>query len=77
MKKMKGLKTKKIFRSLLILITFIMIYIISISIANNLILTPMVNYLAKVETARIFVSCILGWYGLSSLFNMFVEGNRK
>lgn len=74
---MKRLNTQKFFRALFILITFIAIYIISISIANNLIVTPIVNYLSDVETARIFVSCILGWFCLSILFNLIVERKSK
>ena len=74
---MKRLNTKRIFKTLFILVSFILIYIICISIANNLILTPLVNYLVEEETARIFVSCILAWLGLSSLFNLIIEGKGK
>lgn len=74
---MKRLNTKRVFRTLFILFTFIIIYILSISIANNFIVTPIINYLSESETSRIFVSCILGWLGLSSIFNLIVEGKKK
>lgn len=74
---MKRLNTKKILKNLFIIITLILTYMFCVSIANNLILTPIVNYLAEAETARIFVSCILGWFCLSTLFNIIVEGKNK
>ena len=74
---MKRLNTKRFLRSLFILISFIIIYIFCISISNNFIVTPIVNYLAEFETARIFVSCILGWFGLSTIFNLIVERKNK
>ncbi len=74
---MKRLNTKRIFKTLFILITFFIIYIFCISISNNLIVTPLINYLAESETARIILSCILGWFGLSNLFNLIIEGNNK
>ncbi len=74
---MKKINTKRVLRTLFILISFIIIYIFCISIANNLILTPIINYLADSETSRIFVSCLLGWFGMSTLFNLIVEGKSK
>ena len=74
---MRKLTPKKIFKTIFILISFIITYIICIAIANNFIVTPLINYLSDSEIARIFVSCILGWFGLSTIFNILVEGKSK
>ena len=74
---MKRLNAKRVLRTLFILITFMLIYILCISITNNLIVTPIINYIAEVETARIFISCILGWFSLSTLFNIIIERKDK
>ena len=46
---------------------------IGLIISINLIVDPIIYWLASTEGARIFISCILSWLGVSKLFDLFYK----
>ena len=68
---MKHLKTRKISRALVFIFCLIVSLLISFFICINLIVDPLIYWLASTEVARIFIACILSWLGVSSLFDLF------
>ena len=46
-------------------------------ISINLIVDPLIYWLASTEFARIFISCILSWVGVSTLFDLFYKIYRR
>ena len=68
---MKNLNTKKIIRALLVIACLTFCLFIGLVISINLIVDPIIYWLASTEGARIFISCILSWLGVSTLFDLF------
>ncbi len=74
---MKNCRTKKIIRALLVIACLSFSLFIGFIISINLIVDPIIYWLASTEGARIFISCILSWLGVSKLFDLFYERYRR
>ena len=74
---MKNLNTKKIIRALLVIACLAFFLFIGLIICINLIVDPIIYWLASTELARIFISCILSWLGVSRLFDLFYKRYRR
>ena len=74
---MKNSNTKKIIRALLVIAWLTFSLLIGFIISINLIVDPIIYWLASTEGARIFISCILSWLGVSKLFDLFYERYRR
>ena len=70
---MKNFKTKKIIRALLVIACLAFSLFLGLIISINLIVDPTIYWLASTEGARIFISCILSWLGVSTLFDLFYK----
>ena len=70
---MKNSNTKKIIRALLVIAWLAFSLFIGFVISINLIVDPIIYWLASTEGARIFISCILAWLGVSRLFDLFYK----
>ncbi len=68
---MKNFKTKKIIRALFVIACLTFSLFIGFIISINLIVDPIIYWLASTEGVRIFISCILSWLGVSTLFDLF------
>ena len=67
---MKIFNTKKIIRALLVIAWLTFSLFIGFLISINLIVDPIIYWLASTEGARILISCILSWFGVSTLFDL-------
>ncbi len=74
---MKDFNTKKIIRALLILACLTFSLFIGFIISINLIIDPIIYWLASTAGARVFISCILSWLGVSALFELFYKRYRR
>ena len=74
---MKNSNTKKIIRALLIIAGLTFSLFIGFIISINLIVDPIIYWLASTEAARIIISCILSWFGVSTLFELFYKRYRR
>ncbi len=74
---MKNFNTKKIIRALLVIACLAFFLLIGFIISINLIVDPIIYWLASTEGARIFISCILSWLGMSKLFDLFYKHYRR
>ena len=70
---MKNFNTKKIIRALLVIASLTFSLFIGFIISINLIVDPIIYWLASTEAARIFISCILSWLGVATLFDVFYK----
>jgi len=70
---MKNFKTKKIIRALLVIAYLAFSLFIGHIISINFIVDPIIYWLASTEGARIFISCIISWVGVSTLFDLFYK----
>tara|TARA_Y100001968_G_scaffold329194_1_gene377992 strand:+ start:88 stop:384 length:297 start_codon:yes stop_codon:yes gene_type:complete len=67
---MKHLNTKKILRALVIFALLIVSLLIGLWISINLIVDPIIYWLASTEGARILLGCVLSWLGVSTIFDL-------
>ena len=74
---MKNFNTKKVIRALLVIACLVFSLIIGFIISLNLIVDPIIYWLASTEGARICISCILSWLGVSTLFDMFYKHYKR
>ena len=74
---MKSSNTKKIIRALLVFACLSLSLFLGILISIKLIVDPIIYWLASTEGARIFISCILSWLGVSTLFDFFYKHYRR
>ncbi len=74
---MKNFNTKKIIRALLVIACLAFSLFIGFIISINLIVDPIIYWLASTEFARIFISCIISWLGVSSFFDLFYKRYRR
>ena len=75
---MKHLNTKKIFRFIVVITSLIALLLVGLLISINLIVDPIIYWLASTEGARIFIACILSWIGVSTSFDLFYKRfNRR
>ena len=70
---MKNFNTKKIIRALLVIACLTFSLCIGFIISINLIVDPIIYWLASTEGARILISCIFSWLGVSTLFDLFYK----
>ena len=70
---MKNSNTKKIIRALLVIACLAFSLLIGFIISINLIVDPIIYWLASTQGARMFMSCILSWLGVSTLFDLFYK----
>ena len=74
---MKNSNKKKISRALLVIACLTVSLFISFLISINLIVDPIIYWLASTEGARIIISCILSWFGVSTLFDFLYKRYRR
>ena len=74
---MKTFNRKKIIRALVVIAYLIFSLFFGFIISINLIVDPIIYWLASTEGARIFISCILSWLGLSALFDLFYKHYKR
>ena len=74
---MKNLNTTKIFKALLVFSCLAFFLFSGFLIIINLIVDPLIYWLASTEGARIFISCIFSWLGVSTLFDLFYKRYRR
>ena len=74
---MKRLNSEKVFRLLLVLGGLIASLSICLFISLNFIVDPIIYWLASTQGARIFIACILSWFGVSTLFDLFYEFYKR
>ena len=74
---MKTFTTKKIIRALIVIACLAFSLFIGFIISINLIVDPIIYWLASTEGVRIIISCILSWLGVSTLFNLFYKRYRR
>ena len=70
---MKNSNTKKIIRALLVIASLTISLFIGFIIIINLIVDPIIYWLASTEGARIMISCMLSWFGVAILFDLFYK----
>ncbi len=74
---MKNSNTKKIIRVLSLIACLTISLFIGFIISINLIVDPIIFLLASTEGARLIISCILSWFGVSTLFDLFYKRYRR
>ena len=74
---MKNFNTQKIIRALLIITCLVFSLFVGFLISINLIVDPVIYWLASTEGARIIISCILSWTGVSAFFDIFYKRYRR
>ena len=74
---MKHLDTKKFLRGVFVIAALIVALLIGFFISINFIVDPIVYWLASTEVARIFISCILSWLGVSTLFDLYYKNYKR
>ena len=74
---MKNLSTKKIIRALVVIAYLSFFLFLGILISINFIVDPIIYWLASTEGARIVISCILSWLGVSKIFDLFYRRYKR
>ena len=74
---MKLLKPKKLLKALLVFACLIGFLLIGLQISVNLIVNPLVYWLASTEGARILIGFILSWIGLSKIFDLYYKFYKR
>ena len=74
---MKNSNTKKIIRAFLVIASLTISLFIGFIICINLIVDPIIYWLASTEGARLIISCIISWLGMSTLFDLFYKSYRR
>ena len=74
---MKNLNTKKIIRTLLFTACLTAFLFTGFLISINFIVDPFIYWIASTEGARILISCILSWIGVSKAFDLFYKRYRR
>ena len=74
---MKFLNTKKKIKAVVVIFCLITSLLIGLLISINLIVDPLIYWLASTEGARIFIGCVLSWIGVSRLFDLFYKRYKR
>ena len=74
---MKYLNTKKIFKALVVITCLIASLLVGLLISVNFVVDPIIYWLASTEKARIFIGCILSWFGVSSFFDLYYKHYKR
>tara|TARA_B100000579_G_scaffold10686_1_gene7899 strand:+ start:382 stop:672 length:291 start_codon:yes stop_codon:yes gene_type:complete len=74
---MKNFKTKKVVRALIVITCLASSLFVGFLICINLVVDPIIYWLASTGGARVFISCIISWFGVSTLFDLFYRFYRR
>tara|TARA_B100000214_G_scaffold347234_1_gene298411 strand:+ start:178 stop:468 length:291 start_codon:yes stop_codon:yes gene_type:complete len=74
---MKNLKTKKVIRALILIACLALALFVGFLISINLVVDPIIYWLASTEGVRVFISCIISWLSVSKLFDLFYKHYRR
>ncbi len=74
---MKNLNSNKVLRGVVVISFLIASLLVGLFISLNLIVDPVIYWLASTEGARIFIGCILSWLGVSTLFELFYKRYKR
>ena len=74
---MKNSNTKKIIRALGVIACLFSFLFVGFLISINLIVDPIIYWLASTEGARIFIGCLLSWLGVSTFFDLFYKRYKR
>ncbi len=70
---MKYFSSKKLFRALVVVACLVVALFIGFLISMKFIVDPIIYWLASTEGARIIISIILSWLGVSKFFDLFYK----
>ena len=74
---MKYLNTRKIFKALVVVACLIVSLLLGLLISVYFIVDPVIYWLASTEGARIFIGCILSWFGVSTIFDLYYKHYKR
>ena len=74
---MKYLNTKKFFKALVVVACLIVSLLLGLLISVYFIVDPVIYWLASTEGARIFIGCILSWFGVSTIFDLYYKRYKR
>ncbi len=74
---MKHLNKKKFVRTCLFISSLFVFLFIGFLISINIIVDPIIYWLASTEVARIFISCCLSWLAVSTSFDLFYKYYKR
>ena len=74
---MNYLNTKKIFKALVVVACLIVSLLLGLLISVYFIVDPIIYWLASTEGARIFIGCILSWFGVSTIFDLYYKRYKR
>ena len=70
---MKNFKTKKVIRAIIVISCLALSLFVGFLISINLVVDPIIYWLASTGGARAFISCIISWFCVSTIFDLFYE----
>ena len=74
---MKTFKTKKVIRALVVIACLALSLFVGFLISINFVVDPIIYWLASTGSARVFISCIISWLAVSTLFDLFYKIYRR
>ena len=74
---MKFLNTKKKIKAVVVVSCLITSLLIGLLISINLIVDPIIYWLASTEGARLFIACIISWLGVSKIFDLYYQRYKR
>ena len=74
---MKYLNTKKKIKAVVVVFCLITSLLIGLLISINLIVDPIIYWLASTEGARLFIACIISWLGVSKIFDLYYQRYKR
>ena len=74
---MKQLKTKKILKALFVVAGLIVSLLVGLLISVNFIVDPIIYWLASTQGARVLIGCILSWFGVSTIFDLYYKSYKR
>ena len=74
---MKFLNTKKKIKAVVVVFCLITSLLIGLLISINLIVDPIIYWLASTEGARVFIACIISWLGVSKIFDLYYKHYKR
>ena len=74
---MKSLNTKKKIKAVVVVVCLITSLLIGLLISINLIVDPIIYWLASTEGARLLIACIISWLGVSKIFDLYYQRYKR
>ena len=74
---MKNLNIKKVFKAFIVVASLFTFLFIALLISVNLIVDPIIYWLASTAWARIFIGCTLSWIGVSKTFDIYYRSYKR